>query len=216
MVYNPPSELPHKMPPSDRRSNREDFEAAVIKYFGEYGEGAVSAIMGHARHESAGTFHPNLPQVIGKGETLRYAKAGEGYAWGPLQFEEKAHEGVYQTWRTKNKLKDTNDSRVRYLKSSIFEKNSLGMNQMGYGNAKAIRQALQSKEDHVVIGGLIGERFLRAAEYQSEDWFKKTYGSSWQSERKQALKRRAAREEMIQQESVFYQRTGRVKVDFGD
>lgn len=214
MEYVEPEYFPEDMPMPLKRSYRENYEAAVLEYFGEYGVDAVAAFMGHARHESAGTFHPQQPQIIGSGENRRFAKPGEGFAFGPMQFEEGTHEGVYQQWRKENDLKDSSRSRVAYIHSTIFEKGSLGQNLLGAGNAAAIRKAL--KKDPTAkrnIADAIGYRFLKAKEYQPKEWFQKKYPNTWQQEMEKSAERLKARNEKIEAEQRFYNvRT----IDFGD
>ena len=214
MEYVEPNYMPEDMPQFVKRGYRENFEAAVKEFFGDYGVEAMAAIMGHARHESAGTFHPQQPQVIGSGENRRFAKPGEGFAFGPLQFEEGSHEAVYRNWVKEKGLKDSSRSRVAYLHSTIFEKGSLGQNHLGAGNAKRIQLALQGDPNaEGSIADVLGFRFLKAKEYQPKEWFQKKYPNTWQQEMEESAKRLKIRNEKIEAERRFY---NKIKIDFGD
>lgn len=214
MEYVEPEYFPENMPMTLKRMYRDNFEAAVVEYFGEYGIDAIAAIMGHARHESAGTFHPQQPQIIGSGDSRRFAKPGEGKAFGPLQFEEGSHETVYREWVKQNGLKDSSRSRVAYLHSTIFEKDSLGQKHLGAGNARRIQKALQGSPDaEGTIADVLGYRFLKAKEYQPKEWFQKKYPNTWEQEMEESARRLKTRNEKIEAEQRFYNvRT----IDFGD
>lgn len=205
MEYVEPNYMPEDMPQYIRRGYRENFEEAVKEFFGEYGIEAMSAIMGHARHESAGTFHPQQPQIIGSGDSRRFAKPGEGKAFGPLQFEEGSHETVYREWVKQNGLKDSSRSRVAYLHSTIFEKDSLGQKHLGAGNARRIRKALEGSPDaEGTIADVLGYRFLKAKEYQPKEWFQERFPNTWEQEMEESAKRLKVRNEKIEAERRFY------------
>ena len=205
MEYVEPNYMPEDMPQYIRRGYRENFEEAVKEFFGEYGIEAMSAIMGHARHESAGTFHPQQPQIIGSGDSRRFAKPGEGKAFGPLQFEEGSHETVYREWVKQNGLRDSSRSRVAYLHSTIFEKDSLGQKHLGAGNARRIQKALEGSPDaEGTIADVLGYRFLKAKEYQPKEWFQEKFPNTWEQEMEESAKRLKVRNEKIEAERRFY------------